>query len=351
MSFASTTVGKFAGAALAGVLLACTVGTTPTRAQQPVELTFSYPTSRNHTSLHRAFGWYFDEVEKRTEGRVKFKQFWGTLLEPLEALDGISQGIVDSAFIVPNYWPDKLPLASSLSSTILFAKDSIVDSSNVFWTLWSEFPQMEEEFTRQNQKLLWMTSSNGGLVVFSKNPIVKLDDFKGLKIRVPGSVSPWFAAIGATGVSIPPTEVYDALSKGVVDGAFVGLESGYRNKWQEVSKHVLNLGAGELMASFGMSINLDKFNSLSPADQQVLIDTGKEFIGVFAGYWETDIPTIKAALQKQGVTVSKLSVEDQEKWRKMDALHQTREAWVAKVDGRGLPGRKFMDRLIEIVDR
>jgi TRAP-type C4-dicarboxylate transport system substrate-binding protein len=343
--------GKVAGTALAGALLACTIAMTPARAQEPVELTFSYPTARNQTSLHRAFGWYFDEVEKRTEGRVKFKQFWGTLLEPLEALDGISQGIVDSAFVVPNYWPDKLPLASSLSSTILFGKESIRDSSNIFWTLWSEFPEMEQEFTRQNQKLLWMTSSNGGLVVFSKNPILKLDDFNGLKIRVPGSVAPWFAAIGATGVSIPPTEVYDAISKGVVEGAFVGLESGYRNKWQEVAKNVLNLGAGELMASFGLSINLDKFNALSPADQKVLTDTGQELVEIFATYWEADASTIDAALKDQGVTVSKLSVEDQEKWRLMDALNQTREAWVVKAEGRGLPGRRFMDRLVALVGR
>jgi len=351
MKFTSGLVGRMTGTALAAALLACSMSVMPAKAQEPVELSFSYPTARNQTSLHRAFGWYFDEVEKRTEGRVKFKQFWGTLLEPLEALDGISQGIVDSAFVVPNYWPDKLPLASSLSSTILFAKDSIRESSQVFWTLYGEFPQMEEEFTRQNQKLLWMTSSNGGLVVFSKGPILKLEDFSGLKIRVPGSVAPWFQAIGATGVSIPPTEVYDAISKGVVEGAFVGLESGYRNKWQEVAKHVLNLGAGELMASFGLSINLDKFKALSPEDQKVLTDTGQELMEVFASYWEADIPVIAEGLKAQGVTVSTLSVEDQEKWRQMDALQQTRDAWVAKAESRGLPGRQFMDRLVELVGR
>jgi TRAP-type mannitol/chloroaromatic compound transport system substrate-binding protein len=52
----------------------------------------------------------------------------------------------------------------------------------------------------------------------SKKPLRRLEDFKGLKIRVPqGMESDVLTRIGASVVVLPGTEIYSALDKGVVD--------------------------------------------------------------------------------------------------------------------------------------
>jgi TRAP-type mannitol/chloroaromatic compound transport system substrate-binding protein len=52
----------------------------------------------------------------------------------------------------------------------------------------------------------------------SKKPIRNMDDFKGLKIREPqGMEAEFMAKAGASVVSLPGTEIFSALDKGVVD--------------------------------------------------------------------------------------------------------------------------------------
>ena len=52
----------------------------------------------------------------------------------------------------------------------------------------------------------------------SKRPIRNMDDFKGLKIREPqGMEAEFMAKAGASVVSLPGTEIFSALDKGVVD--------------------------------------------------------------------------------------------------------------------------------------
>ena len=66
----------------------------------------------------------------------------------------------------------------------------------------------------------------GREVLPSKVPMRTLADFKGKKIRAPeGTVANLFRAMGASTVSMPGSEVYSALEKGVIDAADWGTRS------------------------------------------------------------------------------------------------------------------------------
>lgn len=72
-----------------------------------------------------------------------------------------------------------------------------------------------------------------------KGPVMKPEDVKGLKIRVPESpvLTNMVKFLGGAAVHIPFAEVYSALQTGVVDGAENNPPSYYEMKHYEVAKH------------------------------------------------------------------------------------------------------------------
>jgi TRAP-type C4-dicarboxylate transport system substrate-binding protein len=109
----------------------------------------------------------------------------------------------------------------------------------------------------------------GPQVFYCNKPIKSVDDLKGLKVR---SFTPSMAALiqnlGATPVTLPFSEVYPALQRGVADCGVTSPASGNSGKWPEVTSHFLPLSvSGSVQGHF---MNLDYWKRLSPETQAKL---------------------------------------------------------------------------------
>ncbi len=109
----------------------------------------------------------------------------------------------------------------------------------------------------------------GPQVFYCNKPIKSVDDLKGLKVR---SFTPSMAALiqnlGATPVTLPFSEVYPALQRGVADCGVTSPASGNSGKWPEVTSHFLPLSvSGSVQGHF---MNLDYWKRLSPQSQEKL---------------------------------------------------------------------------------
>lgn len=107
----------------------------------------------------------------------------------------------------------------------------------------------------------------GPQVFYCNTPIKSLDDLKGLKVR---SFTPSMAALiqnlGATPVTLPFSEVYPALQRGVANCGVTSPSSGNAGKWPEVTTHFLPLSvSGSVQGHF---MNLAYWNKLPVASQQ-----------------------------------------------------------------------------------
>lgn len=102
-------------------------------------------------------------------------------------------------------------------------------------------------------------------------PINGVDDFAGVKIRSPeGLAADVFRRAGATPVSLPFSEVYTSLEKGVVDAAdasaFVNNEASGMHK---IAKYPLYPGIHS-MAVLQFIVNKDYWESLTEAERTIL---------------------------------------------------------------------------------
>jgi len=107
-------------------------------------------------------------------------------------------------------------------------------------------------------------------------PIVKPEDLKGIKLRVPGGV--WrvkmFKAYGANPSPMPFAEVYSALQSGVMDGQENPFPQIWGGKFQEVQKY-LSL-TGHVYTPAYLTVGKTKWDSLPPDVRKILEDTAKE---------------------------------------------------------------------------
>jgi TRAP-type C4-dicarboxylate transport system substrate-binding protein len=131
--------------------------------------------------------------------------------------------------------------------------------------------QMQKKY---NGKLLalWPYPPN---ILFCKGAIKGLDDLKGKKVRVYSApLSVLFQQFGATGVTVPYSELYQSLQRGLIDCAITGSEPGYASKLYEVTDHLFPLPI--IYAVQMHVVNLDFWKGLKPAQQAKLAGLFKD---------------------------------------------------------------------------
>jgi TRAP-type C4-dicarboxylate transport system substrate-binding protein len=174
------------------------------------------------------------------------------------------------------------------------------------------FKYLQDEFAKNGILYLGASVSSEPhvqTVFYLGKEIDGIDDLKGMKIAaVGGSNKAFIEALGATCVPIDFTDYFTAMERGTVDGYNVGIPGILDFGLTPVTKAILN----EPFSSCGglMLMNMDKWNSLSPAQQDVInkamVQTEIDGAAMFTKTVEEVLATIKA----DGVKEIKLSPED-----------------------------------------
>jgi tripartite ATP-independent transporter DctP family solute receptor len=110
----------------------------------------------------------------------------------------------------------------------------------------------------------------------AKRPIRTVNDFQGLKLRVPDNTIQvkGTQVMGANPTPLALGEVYTALQQGVIDGVENPLSVLYGGKFHEVAKYLTLDGHIKLLTSWFCGTIF--FNKLTPQQQKWLIDSGIE---------------------------------------------------------------------------
>jgi tripartite ATP-independent transporter DctP family solute receptor len=144
----------------------------------------------------------------------------------------------------------------------------------------------------------------------TKKPIEKLEDLKGMKIRVQQS-DLWIAmmeAFGANPTPMPMGEVYSSLETGVVDGAENNWPSYESARHFEVAKnytlteHSLN---PEILV-----ISKIAWDKLTPEDQTVLRQAAKDSVGKMRELWVAREKVSEEKVRAAGNTIIKVNKEE-----------------------------------------
>ena len=323
--------------ALSGVI-ALGVGVNAAQAQT-IELKLSHFVPPNHAYHKWAMAWA-DQLAKDSGGRLKVTIYPNGQLAgpPNRQLDAARNGVADIAFVLHGVTPGRYPITELCN--LPFTWPSAGSTSAITSKRLAEIGPTYLAAEHQGLHVLWWAVANP-IVFYSKVPIRKLDDFKGLKVRYAGIQNKYLLdALGAVPLLIPPSESQDALSKGIVDVATFPHEAAVSYDLGTVTKYAIEPGIAT--ATFVMAMNPAKYDSL-PADLKALIDksSGPAAAESFGKAWEVAETEGRDKEIAQGVQMIMQPPEDVAKMKAMMAPHI--EAAIGALEKDGKPARKFYE--------
>lgn len=245
------------------------------------------------------------EVEKATQGRVKFNVLAKAPMAAASTFDGVRDGLVDVSFVTASYTPARhiLPKMPELTGGGATAEINSVAYSRIHW----KYFQQAGEY--KGVKLLGVYTHGPGQMFTVKKQVNSLADLAGMKFRVGGGISEELGkALGAAPFVKPAPESYELLSSGVADGTFFPAESIKSFKLDKVVKYATFFPGGFYGSAFGFFMNEATWAKLSKQDQDAIMSVSMEHLARLAGKsWDAadkeGIDTMKAA----GVTIANAS--------------------------------------------
>ncbi len=204
-----------------------------------------------------------------------------------------------------------LPIAEDLMSNAqgnepilgLTALPLLVGSYDEAWALYQAAkPAYEEVLARNNQMLLY-TSPWPPSGMYTETALTAPSNLEGLKMRTYDANSAEFAkGLGAEGLAIPFSELYTALSTGLIDAVLTSSQSGVDASLWEVTNDFTRI---DYAFPLNMAtVNLDAFDALSEEEQAALLEAAAEVETI---QWEASSGADDASvatLEENGITVS-----------------------------------------------
>jgi tripartite ATP-independent transporter DctP family solute receptor len=243
-------------------------------AQETKHYRFAYDQPRN-TGYSVAGDLFADKLKELSKGTMLIDQYPGAQLgqEP-QLLQLVKAGDIDFAIISSANTATISPQAGVMSLHFLFRDEGHVIKALADTKVFEAIKTMIDE-TAQGLHVI-ATGSQGVRHIYSKKEVHKVDDIKGLKVRVQATATEdtMFPAYGAQTVHMPFGSVYTSLQTGVVDAAENSINVYLVNKHYEVAP-VLSITEHE--ANNALVFVSDKlWQSLSADQRQWVLTSAAE---------------------------------------------------------------------------
>ena len=313
------------------VVAICAVFAIAAQAQEEkvVKLRFAsfWPTTNEYAGLEGA---WCKEVEKRTNGRVKVSYFpGGVLAPPPQMFDSLEKGVFDVGSGYFTYHAGRFPFSEILDLPLGY-RDGAQSTfhANAFA---KKFKPKEYETVH-----MLLLHASGPSFMQSKNKMTTLDDVKGKRIKSGGTSSLMTEALGGTAVTMPITETYDALAKGLIDAYWGPMEVGRDFKFADIMRYmVMDSGASNATTCW-IAMNKKKWDTLPKDVQEIIEKLNEEFIPKFAdAHKRAEIGGREYNLK---VGVMLVNVSEADKAKTIAKMKPLFDEYVKKTKALGLPG-------------
>jgi len=279
-----------------------------------------------------------EKVEKESGGRIKVQLFPSMQLggKPPELFDQAKDGVADIVWTVLGYTPGRFPKSEAFE--LPFSSGLAEPASRAF----QEYVEKNAMDEFKDVKLIAVHVHGPGLF-HSRNPITKLEDLKGMKVRG-GSriVNIMLGQLGATPVGMPVPAVSEALSKGVIDATTIPWEVVPALKVQQIVHNHTGFAGdkGLYTQTFGVVMNKAAYDKL-PADLKKVIDanSGAETAALFGRAMDAGDKVGEGPAQKAGNQIYILDAAETKRWKA--AAAGVDDAWFKEVAAKGIDGPKL----------
>jgi len=227
-----------------------------------------------------------EKIEKDSNGRIKIQVYPSMQLggKPTQLLQQVKDGVVDIVWTLPGFTPGVMPklevfelpfLHRSTKATVMALQDYIEK-------------YMKKDFEPYH---VLMVHTHAGALFMTKDPINKVEDFKGMKLRAYSRTNAWILeALEAAPLQLPLPELVPMLSKGTISGSILPYEIAPAVKMQDLTNYFTTLAEPQPRLStaiFTLLMNKKKYESL-PDDLKKVLDanSGRNLAPTVIEIWD-----------------------------------------------------------------
>jgi TRAP-type mannitol/chloroaromatic compound transport system substrate-binding protein len=239
---------------------------TPAIAQDVTEIKMVTSWPKNFPGLGTAPEYFAEAINAASDGRYQIKVFaGGELVHPLKCNDAVQDGTAEMYHSADYYYQGKTKAYAFFTAVPFGFRPDEIDA----WVHFGGGQELWDEVGAQfGIKHLVGGNSGSQMGGWFRKPVTTLEDFKGIKMRIPGLGGDVVNALGGTSVTLAGSEILPALQSGTVDAAeWVGPWNDLAFGFYKVTKHYHYPGFHEpgSMLSFGM--NKELWDGMSDADK------------------------------------------------------------------------------------
>ena len=252
---------------------------------------------------------FAERVREMSNGRLDIQHFGaGELIPALEGFDAVRSGTVQMNAANAYFWAGK-SFAAQYFTTVPFGMNFAGHNAWLYHggglDLWHE---LYGDFG-----LVAFPLNNTGIQMtgWFREPIEKVEDFDGLKMRIPGLAGQVYSELGVNVKLLPGGEIFPALERGVIDAAeFVGPYQDRRMGLHNAAKHYYTTGWHEPQNTGELLINKAAWESL-PADLQQIVKSAAQATALESYAWSQAVnaEALKDLVENEGVKAQQLPTD------------------------------------------
>ena len=302
-------------ATLAGALSGFSLTPTAATSQEVTLRVHSFLPPVANPMKHWVTPWA-QKVEKDSNGRIKVQIFPSMQLggKAEQLLTQVRDGVVDVAWTLPGFTPGVMPKLE------IFELPFLHRSTNATVRSLQEYvpKYMKKDFEPYH---ILLVHCHAGALFMTKDPINKVADFQGMKLRSYSRTNAWILeALGAAPLQVALPELAPMLSKGTVNGSILPYEIAPAVKMQDLTDYFTTLAPPQPRLStaiFTFLMNKQKYESLPPDLKKVIDDnSGAKIVDLAIKTWDQiELEGEKVMREKPKNKFVQLSAEETAKFK------------------------------------
>jgi TRAP-type transport system periplasmic protein len=310
-------------------------------------LTFGHPFPALDPVQKNVWEPWVREVYEATDGAVDIEIHAGGALAPGPSVyEIVVAGAQDIGWTMPGYTPGRFPITQIIEAPFMF-RDA-AQGTEIAWTLWDEFEEFRAEY--RDVRVLGIWAMDTGDLFLRDRPVRRLEDLAGLAIRAPSPLqSQALTAMGASPVSLPGPDVYDAVERGVIQGYKIANSATRPFDLGRTTRY--RVACNCYTGAFVLVMNQGAWDRLPPEHQETLDRlTGREFsLRIAREHQRLADEVARDYWPAAGVETITLTEEEFARWRR--AVQPVFDRWIEEREASGVPGRRMAERLFELAGR
>ncbi|MCD1650276.1 TRAP transporter substrate-binding protein DctP [Halomonas aquamarina] len=253
---------------------------------------------------------WVENVQRVASDEIEIEFFaGGTLMPVTEVFDATETGAIQAAGDWPGYWAGLNPAFSPLATTTSLFNG--VDYLNWIFE-WGGFEIYQEVYGQYNMVYLPFAVTNNESGLRGGTKLESLADLDGKRLRLAGrDQGRVLEQLGGSQVTLSGGEIYQAVERGVVDGAEFSMPGvDYSAGFSEVANYWATPGWHQSASAYGVMINKDAWDALDESTQEKLKVAAEATMAWSLAFSERRATDATLQFINDGVEITRFSDED-----------------------------------------